>query len=118
MKKILLVEDDMMSAEFMRLYLESEGYQILCSNSIAEACELLTSQKPDVVITDIELTDGSGFDIAQHAKQQDTRLKVAVSGHDITQLTERDEGQVFDQVFTKPLDLEALGKFLSSSLAD
>jgi signal transduction histidine kinase len=69
--KILLVEDEIDIQGFAKTVLESAGMAVTACQTIAEGGKLFESVKPDLVILDIGLPDGSGIDfcrslIAQH----------------------------------------------------
>ena len=44
--RILIAEDDVDIRDLMKLYLESEGYEILCSGDGAEALSLIEAYNP------------------------------------------------------------------------
>lgn len=59
---ILIVEDDVKLLNANSLLLEAEGYEILAAERLSEAREQLAAQKPDMIVLDIMLPDGSGLD--------------------------------------------------------
>ena len=66
-KKILIVEDEFVVANDLRLILRQAGYRIVgIATSVEEADEQLKKHKPDLVILDIRLEgDQSGIDLAR-----------------------------------------------------
>ena len=70
-KKILLVEDDQTLALTLRERLEKESYRVKLCHSIAEA-RSAHEQKYDLVVLDVGLPDGSGFQFAQEVKKRST----------------------------------------------
>ena len=58
-KKILIVEDEIFTAEALRLDLEQMGYEV-CSlvSSGEKAIQIATNEKPDVVLMDVRLKGG------------------------------------------------------------
>lgn len=68
MKKILLIEDDKLLNHTLKFNLEMEGYHVTSGTSVKEAM-LLLSQKYDLIILDINLPDGSGYDICSDIKE-------------------------------------------------
>ncbi|UTB32531.1 MAG: response regulator [Methanobacterium sp. ERen5] len=57
MKKILIVEDEMITSLEMRMKIESWGYSILdCAKSSADAVEIALKNKPDLIIMDVVLS--------------------------------------------------------------
>lgn len=65
MKSLLLVEDDRSLAETLCERLQKEGYSVLWSDSMLSASAKLSTEKFDLVILDVGLPDGSGFEIAK-----------------------------------------------------
>ena len=59
---ILLVEDDKRILHTNKRMLESEGFQVYCAETLAEARATMAVHAPDVVVLDIRLPDGSGLD--------------------------------------------------------
>ena len=53
MQKILIAEDDEAIRDLLKLYLESEGYQILSAENGRQALEIVQAQRPALAILDI-----------------------------------------------------------------
>jgi DNA-binding response OmpR family regulator len=71
MRQILLVEDDPSLGETLRERLSKE-YSVLWAQSVAAAKKLLQSEANlDLVILDIGLPDGTGFDVAEFIRDQE-----------------------------------------------
>lgn len=60
---LLLVEDNVAIAKGLEYSLKNEGYDILIAFKANEARLLLESKKIDLVLLDITLPDGNGFDL-------------------------------------------------------
>jgi PAS domain S-box-containing protein len=79
-RRILLVEDHTDSREFMQQLLESDGHRVDAVKTVDEARELL--QDPifgvDVLLTDIGLPDGSGWDLVAFARERRPTLRIGV----------------------------------------
>jgi len=66
--KIAIIDDEPDGAESLKLFLNNNypDFDILgIANSVKTAVELLSTKKPDLVFMDIELPDGSGFDVLE-----------------------------------------------------
>lgn len=68
-KKLLLVEDDESLGETLKQRLVKEGYSVFWEKSIASAKKTLSEILPHLVILDLRLSDGSGFDLAIEIKK-------------------------------------------------
>ena len=62
MKRILLVEDDLSLIGGLSFAVKKEGYGVEVARTILEADRLWCGGKYDLVILDVSLPDGSGFD--------------------------------------------------------
>ncbi|MBR3024706.1 MAG: response regulator transcription factor [Oscillospiraceae bacterium] len=72
--KILLVEDDPIIKEGLKLALDSEGCELKTASSVAEAKSIL-NEDYDICILDVMLPDGTGYDIcAEIRKNSDTPI--------------------------------------------
>ncbi|RHW56012.1 DNA-binding response regulator [Clostridium botulinum] len=62
MKSILLVEDNMSLNRGIQFSLMKERYNVIATDSIKESQQKLNKEKVDLIILDINLPDGNGFD--------------------------------------------------------
>ncbi len=62
---ILLVEDEQDILTLNRKYLEKHGYEVLCADNIKTARSIVWERPPDLVILDVILPDGSGYDFCK-----------------------------------------------------
>ena len=83
-KTVLIVEDDDLNLKFFNDLLESEGYRTRTAQSGAAALAAARAERPDLILLDIELPEGSGLDVAGAIKR-DAGLAgvpvVAVTAH-------------------------------------
>lgn len=69
MKKLLLVEDDLSLIEGLKFSLSKHGFEVTVARTVEEAGECLDKNDYDIVILDLMLPDGSGFDICKAVRQ-------------------------------------------------
>lgn len=69
--KILSVEDDPDQAEFIKLSLESAGYQVESIQDPTKFEEIFLKYEPDLVLLDVVLGPMTGFEIAKYIRQND-----------------------------------------------
>ena len=67
-RTILLVEDETSITEPLAEALSSEGLETQVAGTVAEALELARNA-PDLVLLDVMLPDGSGFDVCRELRQ-------------------------------------------------
>jgi len=78
---VLLVEDEPSVATMMTRYLEATGFRAVIATSIEAAQTLFRTDPPDVVVTDIFLSDGEGFSLIEALRAADPDLPIiAISG--------------------------------------
>lgn len=70
MKQILLVEDDALLNKTLTYNLISEGYNTTSALNMDTAAELLARTEYDLVLLDINLPDGSGYDLCRLIKPE------------------------------------------------
>lgn len=71
MSKILIVDDDENICELITLYLEKEGFNVVCANDGLEALELYKEEQPDLIILDIMLPGIDGKEVCKRIKKKD-----------------------------------------------
>lgn len=82
---ILVVEDDPGTNRMIQLVLERGGFRTCCAFDIAEAMATIREQRPDLILLDISLPDGSGFDVCQQLQNEPGMSRTPVlfiSSHD------------------------------------
>lgn len=75
---ILLVEDDQHLAESMALWLQELAYEVVVADSVEQAKESLKSQSFDLVITDLRLGNGDGFELIGYTRKHHHETAVLV----------------------------------------
>jgi DNA-binding response OmpR family regulator len=104
---ILYVEDNDAIRETFAEILATAGRRIVCVADGAGARQALREQNVDLLMTDVELPDGSGLDVARDALRQNPGLPVIVcSGHDLSDIT-RSLGPTAHPL-RKPVDFDEL----------
>ena len=66
---VLIVEDDKRLSHVNCHALKSEGYEVKAAYTLAGARFLLESISPDVILLDVKLPDGSGFDLCREIRE-------------------------------------------------
>ena len=69
--KILSVEDDPDQAEYIKLTLESAGYNVMSVQDPTKFEEAFLQFEPDLVLLDVVLGPMTGFELAQYIRQND-----------------------------------------------
>ena len=66
---LLLVDDDRHLLESMADWLREQGYQVDTANSQAASIQALAKKSYDLVLADVRLGDGDGFDVLEHCRR-------------------------------------------------
>jgi len=59
---VMVVEDEESYQDALSIGLSVEGFVVMAASTITQARELMTTTKPDLVLLDVMLPDGSGID--------------------------------------------------------
>lgn len=107
MKKILLLEDDQALRTGIVLALKSPEYTFVEAETIQEAKEKLTDRF-DLLILDVNLPDGSGFDLCKEVRQSSRVPIILLTARDLELdvVTGLEYGA--DDYITKPVSLMIL----------
>lgn len=70
MSRLLLVEDEENLGRTLQERLQKEGHNVRLSSTLEDARREIFSEHPDLVILDVGLPDGSGFDLAKEIKSK------------------------------------------------
>jgi DNA-binding NtrC family response regulator len=104
---ILYVEDNDLVRESFAELLATDGRQIVSAADGAGAREKLREHNVNLLMTDINLPDGSGLDVAREALRQNPGLPVIIcSGDDLRDLA-RSLGPTAHPMM-KPVDVDEL----------
>ena len=68
--KVLVVEDDTAVAMMMTYLLSQAGFDVEPATTGRKGLDLATAQKFDLILSDVDLPDISGFDICRELKQR------------------------------------------------
>jgi DNA-binding response OmpR family regulator len=68
MKRILIVDDDVNTIEFLRLLLQQYGYEIFSARDGCEAVEILETQPVNLILTDVAMPRLNGYQLCQQVK--------------------------------------------------
>lgn len=70
MKKILLIEDNEAIIMGLKYSLEQENFQVISAKTAKESKEKLDNKNIDIVLLDVSLPDGNGFEICKEIKEK------------------------------------------------
>lgn len=117
MDKILVVEDDIALSAGLCYQLDTSGYLTVAAYSCQKALNLLKDSPFQLAILDVNLPDGSGFDLCRQVRETQPLLPVIfLTANDL----EKDQMKGFDlgadDYITKPFSTRLLLKRISAVL--
>jgi two-component system cell cycle response regulator DivK len=106
-RRLLLVDDYPDALEVWALYLEGCGFTISSATTGAEALALAQTDRPDLVVLDVELPDISGLDVARRLRATAETAGmpiIAMTGRALSHEIDEAHRAGCDLVLTKPCD--------------
>ena len=79
---ILLIEDNVSIIMGLEYLLTEEQYTFLAAKTKKEAQDLLASRQVDLVLLDVSLPDGNGFDLCRKIKEHDIAPVIFLTAKD------------------------------------
>ena len=110
-RRIVIVDDDLMIRETVRLSLEHAGFSVHVIEDPTTALAVIRAQKPDLVVLDMYMGGIDGREIARGLKGDPSTAKIPVvfftgSNEAVDVVTGLDAGAV--DYIAKPIDGEVL----------
>ena len=130
MTRVLLVDDHPMIGAALEMLLRGSSYELLGrARSVAEANRAIPREKPDLILLDVNLPDGTGLEILRRLSRSRARPRVILltAGMDESQLLTaadlRPEGMVLKTsdpgLLTEAMDAVAAGnRWIDPEIAD
>ena len=113
--KILLVENHEDTLKYLARYLQIQGHEVCGTRDMASAIEALSASKFDILISDIGLPDGDGW---QLIRQLETKpFCIAMSGFGTHSDREKSLAAGYKHHLTKPFLPDDLDALLASAAA-
>lgn len=107
--RILIVDDEPGLRFGIRDFLELQGYEIDEAESCRDAQDLFRTSRPDIVIADYLLPDGTALDLLPRLKEINPDIPLLIlTAHGSIDLAVRAIKEGAEQFLTKPLELPAL----------
>jgi signal transduction histidine kinase len=108
---ILYIEDDPASRSLVERTLKFAGYRVLVAERGLEGIDLARRERPDLILTDINLPDISGRDVTATLRADDrfdNTPIVALTAQTLDEFRTLALGAGVNGYLTKPIDIEAL----------
>ena len=106
--RILVVEDHGDTLQALSRLLTHFGHEISVAEGAQSAQEIIDSKEFDVVLCDIALPDGDGYDLIAEVKRKRPVKAVAITGFGTEEDIRRGKEAGFDFHLVKPVDFHEL----------
>jgi CheY-like chemotaxis protein len=113
----LVVEDHNDTLQALSRLLNHFGHEISLADTAENALDMINSKEFDVVLCDIALPDGNGYDVVAQAKRKRPLKAVALTGFSASEDIQRGKEAGFDFHLTKPVDFHELRAVLGQIAA-
>jgi CheY-like chemotaxis protein len=118
-RRILVVDDNVDSAETMAEILKLWGHDVQTAHDGEAALEAARAQRPDAILLDLGLPVMDGYETARRLREEGlASLLVAVTGFGTAEDRRRAKEAGFDTHLIKPVSPEALQRVLEPSSGD
>jgi len=108
-KRLLVIEDNATTREFLAYLLRSFGYEVICAVDGVQGVEMATRLLPDAIVCDMHLPKLDGFGVLRELKTNPLTAKIpmiAVTALAMVGDRERMLAAGFDGYVPKPVDPE------------
>lgn len=107
-RSVLLVDDHHDTCLGMSRLLRRRGFTVAVAHSVAEALAQADGARFDLLISDIGLPDGTGFDLMNALRQRGGPPGIALSGYGMESDIEKSKEAGFSEHLTKPVAIDRL----------
>jgi len=105
---ILIVEDHDNTATVMSKLLRHNGHEVVTASTVRQALEVLHTTPLDLLVSDLGLPDGNGFQVMRELAKISDAKGIAISGYGMEEDLERSSRAGFSAHLTKPIDVQKL----------
>ncbi|MGF0033584.1 response regulator transcription factor [Bariatricus sp. SGI.154] len=110
MQRILIVEDDRELNQGISYSLKKEGYAISAAHSLKEARERFSEGQADLILLDVNLPDGEGFEFCEWVKKKNDIPVLFLTARDLEEDMLKGYELGADDYVTKPFSMNVLQK--------
>jgi PAS domain S-box-containing protein len=115
--RILLVEDHQDTRRTLSRLLTHFGHEVVAAENVGDAKKIMDSDSINVLLCDIGLPDGSGYEVASHARGTGHIKAIALTGFGTEDDVRRSKEAGFDFHLVKPVNLQELQTILDQVAA-
>jgi DNA-binding response OmpR family regulator len=106
--RALVVDDHDDTAELFGILLARLGMDVVTARSVRDALDVAERGRVDLLVSDINLPDGSGRDLLAELRKTRRMPAIAISGDSGGEEARRSREAGFDEHFVKPANVQRL----------
>lgn len=118
---ILIVDDDAVLLESIADLLSLSDFDVLTASNGAEALQILQSQRPDCIISDVMMPELDGYGLLEAIRNHDrwsTIPVILITAYDKSYANRADDAVAPDALLSKPFDVDQLITVIRDSIPD
>lgn len=116
--RVFVVENHADTREFLSLMLQELGHTVFMADTMSRALREVPAANCDVLISDIGLPDGDGWQLLARLDLPKPIYAIAMSGFGMTSDRMRSKAAGFRHHLVKPMDLEHIESILCGAAAE
>ena len=116
--RVFVVENHADTREFLSLMLQELGHTVFMADTMSRALREVPAANCDVLISDIGLPDGDGWQLLARLDLPKPIYAIAMSGFGMTSDRMRSKAAGFRHHLVKPMDLEQIESILCDAAAE
>lgn len=116
-----MVEDHPDTLNYLCLYLEGSGHEVQCASTLAESLEAIPKANCDVLICDVGLPDGDGWQLLAQLKKANhphPAYAIVMSGFGTLSDRSKSAAAGYRHHILKPFNPRELGQMLQEAAAE
>jgi CheY-like chemotaxis protein len=114
--RILIVEDHEPTRSALAQLLANRAYHVTAAASLAEARTLAGVESFNLVISDLGLPDGSGYELMKELKKRSEIIGIALTGYGMAEDVAKSHAAGFVAHLTKPVRVQSLEAALNAAM--
>ena len=119
--KILLVEDQFINQKLMKNVLEKNGYEVSAASDGESALDLLSKNKYDIILMDIQMPELNGYEVAKKFREMEKSSGsytpiLAMTANSLAGDREKSLDSGMDDYIAKPLNMTEINARIEALL--
>lgn len=114
--RIFVVEDHVDTAYGLKMYFTTKGHEVKVAHDLASARKVAADHQFDILLSDIMLPDGNGWDLLRELRKSMPVRAIALSGYNGPEEIERSREAGFLLHLAKPIAMEELNRIFGEAM--